>query len=106
MQFTSYNALGFVDIGKPLMSSATSLAAVVQQMGMGLGVAAGAVALRAAAFIRKDTSGLPTLNDFHIAFWLVAVLAILAIVDCFGLARHAGAEVTGHTASAETSGAD
>ncbi len=96
MQFTSYNTLGFVDIGKPLMSSATSFAAVVQQMGMGLGVAVGAVALRAAAWFRNDTSGLPTLNDFHIAFWLVAVLASLAIIDSFGLAHHAGAEVTGH----------
>ena len=99
MQFTSYNTLAFVDIAKPLMSSATSFSAVVQQMGMGLGVAAGAVALRAAAWFRREqeTSALPTLNDFHIAFWLVAVLAILAIGDCFALSRQAGAEVTGHT---------
>ena len=34
MQFTALNTLAFVDIPKALMSSATSFAAVVQQMGM------------------------------------------------------------------------
>jgi EmrB/QacA subfamily drug resistance transporter len=96
MQFTSLNTLAFVDIPKSLMSSATSFAAVVQQMGMGLGVAVGAVMLRAAAWMRGEHSGLPSLMDFHIAFWMVGFLALLAVIDCFGLEPHAGAEVSGH----------
>jgi len=105
MQFTSYNTLAFVDIPKQLMSSATSFSAVVQQMGMGLGVAVGAVALRLAAWFRHERGSVPTLMDFHIAFWLVALLAIGAIFDCFGLDKHAGAEVTGHiTDGPKTSG--
>jgi EmrB/QacA subfamily drug resistance transporter len=96
MQFTSLNTLAFVDIPKPLMSSATSFSAVVQQMGMGMGVAVGAVMLRAAAWMRNERAGIPSLMDFHIAFWMVGILALLAVIDCFGLEPHAGAEVTGH----------
>ena len=96
MQFTSLNTLAFVDIPKPLMSSATSFSAVVQQMGMGLGVAAGAVMLRAAAWMRNERAGIPSLMDFHIAFWMVGIMSLLAVIDCFALEPHAGAEVTGH----------
>lgn len=102
MQFTSYNTLAFVDIPKPLMSSATSFSAVVQQMGMGLGVAVGAVALRVAAWLRHERGSIPTLVDFHVAFWLVSLLAIAAIFDCFALDKHAGAEVTGHKVAGDT----
>jgi EmrB/QacA subfamily drug resistance transporter len=96
MQFTSLNTLMFVDIPKPLMSSATSFSAVVQQMGMGMGVAVAAVMLRAAAWMRGEHGGLPSLMDFHIAFWLVGIMGMLAVADCFGLEQNAGAEVTGH----------
>jgi EmrB/QacA subfamily drug resistance transporter len=100
MQFTSLNTLAFVDVPKPLMSSATSFSAVVQQMGMGLGVAVAAVMLRAAGWMRSETSGIPSLMDFHIAFWLVGLLSLFAVVDCMGLEPHAGAEVTGHQVQA------
>lgn len=99
MQFTGFNTLAFVDIGKSLLSSATSFAAVIQQMGMGLGVAVGAVALRAAAWFRtggSQAASLPVLDDFHLAFWLVAALPLLAIIDCLHLPPNAGADVTGH----------
>ena len=96
MQFTSVNTLAFADIPKPLISSATSFAAVVQQMGMGMGVAVGAVMLRAAAWMRGEHTGVLSLMDFHIAFWMVGILALLAVIDCFALPAHAGAEVSGH----------
>lgn len=99
MQFTALNTLAFVDIPKALMSSATSFAAVVQQMGMGLGVAVGAVALRSAAWLRGERAGTLTLMDFQIAFWMVAALGLLAVTDCFALPRDAGAEVSGHRAA-------
>jgi EmrB/QacA subfamily drug resistance transporter len=99
MQFTSLNTLAFVDIPKPLMSSATSFSAVVQQMGVGTGVAVGAVTLRAAAWMRHERGGIPSLMDFHLAFWIVGVLGLLAVADCFGLDRRAGAEVAGHKAA-------
>ncbi len=99
MQFTALNTLAFVDIPKALMSSATSFAAVVQQMGMGLGVAVGAVALRGAGWLRGESAGTLTLMDFHVAFWLVGALGVLAVLDCLALPRDAGAEVSGHRAA-------
>jgi hypothetical protein len=99
MQFTSLAAVAFVDIPKPLMSSATSFSAVVTQMAMGMGVAAGAVALRAAASLRGETAGTPSLMDFHVAFWIMAVLALLAVSDVFTLDPNAGAEVSGYRAA-------
>ncbi len=96
MQFTSVNTLAFAEVPKAAMSSATSMQAVVQQMSMGMGVAVGAVALRAAAFLRGYHGAEPSLADFHVAFALVSLLAIIAVVDCFGLDPSAGAEVSGH----------
>jgi hypothetical protein len=69
--------------------------AVVQQLSMGMGVAAGAVALRIAGALHHN-SGEPDLGDFRTAFAMVSVLALVAVFDCFGLDRHAGEEVSGH----------
>jgi EmrB/QacA subfamily drug resistance transporter len=96
MQFTAQNTLAFVDIPKPQMSSATSFSAVVTQMGMGMGVAVGAVGLRAATVIRGETGQQLTLMDFRLAFAMVSVLALVAVFDCFALDPQAGAEVSGH----------
>jgi EmrB/QacA subfamily drug resistance transporter len=96
MQFTSLNTISFVDIPKPQMSSATSFSTIVQQMTMGMGVAVGALFLRAAAFLRGADSGEPVLSDFHAAFLFVAVIALAGVVDSLGLDPHAGAEVSGH----------
>jgi len=96
MQFTSLATIAFVDIPKSLMSSATSFSAVVTQMAMGMGVAVGAVALRAAGWMRGHPAAIPALMDFHIAFGLVSAIALVAVIDCFTLDSRAGAEVSGH----------
>ncbi|HEV2201219.1 MAG TPA: MFS transporter [Bryobacteraceae bacterium] len=96
MQFTSVNTLSYVDVPKPQMSGANTFASVLQQLAMGMGVAVGALALRAAGWLRGNHSGVPALADFHIAFALVAIMAFAAVRDCFTLDPHAGAEVTGH----------
>jgi hypothetical protein len=78
------------------MSSASSFLSVVTQLGMGMGVAVGAVALRFAGWMRAERTGLPSLTDFHIAFALVSIFSVIAVLDCFGLEPYAGAEVSGH----------
>jgi hypothetical protein len=67
-----------------------------------MGVAVGAVALRLAAWLHGARSSGPTLADFHVAFGIVAVIAVLAVTDCLSLVPNAGAEVSGH-AQARTS---
>jgi MFS family permease len=96
MQFTAISTLAFVDVPQSQMSSANSFFAVMTQMSMGMGVAVGAVTLRVAAWLRGGSSSSPTIADFHLAFGMVSVVAVLAVVDCLGLDRNAGAEVSGH----------
>ena len=81
MHFTALNTIAFVDIPKSMMSSATSFYSVVQQIGIGMGVAMGAVALRAAAFFRGERGAIPSLADFQVALWAVGALSLLALVD-------------------------
>jgi EmrB/QacA subfamily drug resistance transporter len=99
MQFTSLSTLAFADVPKPRLSSATSFFSMVMQMTMGMGVALGAIALRVAALLDRHRSATPSATDFRIAFALVSLLALLAVIDCFSLAPDAGAAVTGHRVS-------
>jgi len=98
MQFTSINTLAFVDIPKSAMSSASSFFAVMQQMSLGMGVAVGAVTLRIGMWVHGGISATPSTTDFHLAFILVSVIALIAAVDCARLDPHAGAEVSGRKA--------
>ena len=95
MQFTAVGTLAFADITKPDMSTATSFFSMITQMSMGMGVAVGAIALRLAGYLTGNLAGTPTTREFHIAFLLVAVLSILATLDCFILDPDAGAAVSG-----------
>jgi EmrB/QacA subfamily drug resistance transporter len=96
MQFTSINTIAFVDIPKRLLSSASSFYAVAQQLSMGMGAAVGAMTLRLAASIHGTRSSTPTTSDFHVAFALISLIAIVGVVDSVNLDRNAGAEVSGH----------
>jgi MFS family permease len=99
MQFTCLSTLAFADIPKPELSSATSFFSMITQMSMGMGVAVGAIALRAAGLLDGNAHGTPTTKEFHIAFLLVSALTLLATFDCFSLDREAGAAVSGHRLS-------
>jgi MFS family permease len=96
MQFTAVGTLAFADISKPDMSTATSFFSMITQMSMGMGVAVGAIALRLAGYLTGNSTGVPTTKEFHVAFLLVAVLSVLATLDCFLLDPDAGAAVSGH----------
>jgi EmrB/QacA subfamily drug resistance transporter len=96
MQFTAISTMAFVDVAQTEMSSANSFFTVMTQMSMGMGVAFGAVTLRLARWLRREPWSTPATADFHLAFLMVAVVAVLAVVDCLTLEQHAGAEVSGH----------
>jgi hypothetical protein len=78
------------------MSAATTFASTVQQMTMGMGVAAGAIALRMAALLRHGSASHPTIPDFHLAFVFIGLVALISILDFVKLDRAAGAVVSGH----------
>ncbi|MGA7780574.1 MAG: MFS transporter [Paraburkholderia sp.] len=96
LQFTAINTLAFADVPKPQMSGASTLSSTLGQMTMGMGVAAGAIALRASASLHGHGAQSVTPADFSLAFVLVAALSGIAVVDVFGLDPRAGAHVSGH----------
>lgn len=99
MQFTTYATLGFCDTTAAQTSSATTMFSMCQQMGAGLGIAFGAIALHVAERFTGH-AGTPGVADFRIAFGLVTVLALLALLDAVALPRDAGARVSGHQVGA------
>ncbi|MDR5750542.1 MULTISPECIES: MFS transporter [unclassified Caballeronia] len=98
LQFTALNTLSFADVPKAQMSGASALSSTLFQMTMGIGVAAGAIALRIAQWLHGHDSQSVTPADFSVAFLIVAVIGLVGIADLFGLARDAGAVVSGHRA--------
>ncbi|MFL9907014.1 MFS transporter [Paraburkholderia sp. RL17-337-BIB-A] len=95
LQFTALNTLSFADVPKTQMSGASALSSTLFQMTMGVGVALGAIALRVAEWLHGHDSHSIAPADFSVAFLIVAAVGLLGIVDVFGLARDAGAEVSG-----------
>jgi MFS family permease len=96
MQFTSLNTVGFADIHESQLSDASTLSSMIQQMTIGMGIAVGAIALRLGGALHSTNVGSLTAGDFRIAFALVGMIALVAVIDSFSLAGNAGAEVSGH----------
>jgi EmrB/QacA subfamily drug resistance transporter len=94
LQFTSVGAISYADISKEAMSSATSMASVVQQLAISLGVTVAAYALQIAAWINPT----PALvrDDFQIAFAVVGVIAMSSVLVFRRLAPTAGAGLAGN----------
>ena len=77
---TSYNTLGFCDVPEAQMPHANALAATVQQLSFGLGVAAATVALRLGDPLSRLLPGRDTSSPYTVAFVLVALLPLTAIL--------------------------
>jgi MFS family permease len=95
LQFTALGTLAFAEVPQPVMSSANTVFSVAFQLALGLGVAVGAVLLRAAAGALHRVAA-PNLAVFHGAFGVLAVLMALTGLAALRLASDAGAEVSGH----------
>ncbi len=93
--FTGANALSYSEITDQQASQATSIASMLQQVSLALGVAF-------AAFILEASSALSgthlQLADFHLAFFLVSALSLCAILPLIRLDPRAGSAVSGHRA--------
>jgi EmrB/QacA subfamily drug resistance transporter len=98
MQYTTINTLSFVDVPQPLMGAASTLSSTITQLASAGGIAVGALLLGAAGAVR-GTGASPDLTDFHIAFVLSALIALVATSSFVGLPASAGADVSGRAAS-------
>ncbi len=96
LQFTALNAIGYADIPQRLMSRASSLASMFQQLAQSLGVGLAAMLIHYTLAWRHS----PKLSaaDITPAFVIVAALSLIAIVFFVALPADAGAEVSGRTA--------
>ena len=91
--FTGSNALSYSEIDNAQASQATSIASVLQQVSLALGVAFAAFVLEASSVLSGSHL---QLADFHLAFFVVAGVSLLATLPLLGLDRHAGSAVSGH----------
>jgi EmrB/QacA subfamily drug resistance transporter len=96
LQFTALNTLSFADVPKSQMSGASALSSTLFQMTMGIGVAVGAIALRIGEWMHGHDAHSIGPEDFGVAFLIVALVGLVGVVDLFGLAKDAGALVSGH----------
>jgi MFS family permease len=88
---TGYTTMAFSDVPDSQMRDASTLQATVQQLGAGLGVAGGAIALR----IGHSVGGLMSAHqgaatEYRVAFILVALVALVATVEALRLHPEAG----------------
>jgi hypothetical protein len=87
----------FSDIEEADTSQATAINSVFQQISMALGVAIAGAILDVSSLAH---GGELTIEDFHIAFFVVAIVAATSSLNFMRLPANAGANVTGHRAPA------
>ena len=93
LQFTSLNALAYADIDQARMSQASSLAAMVQQLSLAMGVTIGGFALSLAGM----ATGRPAdaAINFTFAFLAVGLVSVASTWQMRRLAPDAAAEMAG-----------
>lgn len=93
LQFTSLNAISYAEVDSPRMGQASSLAGMMQQFSLALGVAVGGYALQlAGAFSGR---GYAEAGNFSWAFLTVGLISALSAWVMFRLPADAGAEMAG-----------
>ncbi|MFA9441241.1 MFS transporter [Uliginosibacterium sp. sgz301328] len=98
MQFTGLSTFSFCDIAPARMSDASTLSSVLVQMSAGMGVAIGAVLLRAASVWFPAEGQAMSREAFQVAFAFMAVLSLVGLIDLFSVSADAGDEVSGRAA--------
>jgi len=93
LQFTCINALGYADIPNSLMSNASSLSSMGQQLTISVGVAIAALALRIGMTMHHST--VLSAHDITPAFILTGGLGLIGALSFISLPHHAGAELAG-----------
>jgi hypothetical protein len=88
--FTAYNTLAFADIPPSDLPAANTLSSTVQQVAVGFGVAIGAVALRAGDPIGRWVGLQLPVAPYRIAFFVLAALTVLPVVEAWRAARSSG----------------
>jgi EmrB/QacA subfamily drug resistance transporter len=97
LEYTSLNTIAYADIEHRLMSRATSLVAVGQQLSISIGVAIGAALVELTLQWRGHTT--ITAADFQPAWIIVALISATSSLLFWRMPSDTGAEVARHTAA-------
>ena len=93
LQFTSLNAVTYADVDKARISQATSLAAMMQQLSVCIGVAVAGFVLELCGWVRHAPA--TDVHNFYWAFPLVALISLTSALMMRRLSPDAGAEMAG-----------
>ncbi len=93
LQFTALGTLAYADVPNSLMSNASSLSSMAQQLFLSLGVATGALLLHLSLHGRGSAS--LSSHNFTPAFVVMGLLALASSLLFLPLEHHAGDEVSG-----------
>ena len=93
LQFTSLNAISYAEVGARSMAPASSLAGVLQQLSLSLGVAIAGFALQLSAEWHHDAA--TSLGNFRIAFLIVGLISMSSAWLMWKLPKDAGGEMSG-----------
>ncbi|NKJ04578.1 MULTISPECIES: DHA2 family efflux MFS transporter permease subunit [Rhizobium] len=94
MHFTALNTIAFADIPPQKMTGANTLFSTVFQLTMGMGIAVGAIGIRIGQAVSAPlgVGGIVAI-EFRLAFVLLGIIALFAVLDCLPLDRRAGDNV-------------
>jgi hypothetical protein len=101
LQFTALGSLAYADVPNSMMSDASSLSSMAQQLFLSLGAALGAMLLHMSLGARGAAH--LSVHDFTPAFVVMGILALLSSLLFIPLEHHAGAEVSGRRTGVELS---
>jgi MFS family permease len=93
LQFTSLNAISYAEVDNRRMSQASSMAGMMQQLSLSMGVAIGGYALQLAGWVQDRPA--TDVHNFYIAFLVVGLISASSVWWMWRLPRNAGAEMAG-----------
>ncbi|HZT87551.1 MAG TPA: MFS transporter [Stellaceae bacterium] len=93
LQMTGMNTLSYADVPSALLSRATSLTSMAQQLSQSVGVGTGALILY--LLLAHSGGSTPTASDFSFAFAVVGAVSLLSVPFFMRMSADAGAEVSG-----------
>jgi EmrB/QacA subfamily drug resistance transporter len=94
LQFSTLATLAYADVPAEQTSAANTLWNAAAQMSIGLGIAFGALLLRAGASINGH-SAMFTVEDFRFAFLCAGAVTVVSVYGYVRLARDAGHRISG-----------
>jgi EmrB/QacA subfamily drug resistance transporter len=102
LQFTTLGTLAYADVTEAQKAPASTLWSVAQQMTIGMGIAFGALSLRASAALSGTEAGpMPfALADFRWAFAAAGLLTLASVAGYLRLPKDAGSAIGGGAAKA------